>query len=157
MTPEERLTARGMELPAPPTPVGNYVPAIRVGNLVFLSGHGPNQPNGPQWQGKVGQNLDIEQGQAAAQSAMLNLLASLKAEIGELSRVKRVIKLLGMVNCTPDFGAQPKVINGASDLLVDLFDDRGRHARSAVGMASLPNNIPVEIEMIAEVATVSED
>ncbi|HEX2923544.1 MAG TPA: RidA family protein [Chloroflexota bacterium] len=157
MTPEERLTARGMELPAPPTPVGNYVPAVRVGNLVFLSGHGPNQPNGPQWQGKVGQNLDIEQGQAAAQSAMLNLLASLKAEIGELSRVRRVVKLLGMVNCTPDFGAQPKVINGASDLLVDLFDDRGRHARSAVGMAALPNNIPVEIEMIVEVATVPED
>ncbi len=151
MTPEERLTLRGLDLPIPPAPVANYVRAVRAGNLVFLSGHGPNQQNGCQWQGKVGQELDLEQARAAAESAMLNLLASLKAEIGELSRVQRVVKLLGMVNCAPDFGAQPQVINGASDLLVDLFGDRGRHARSAVGMAALPNNIPVEIEMIVEV------
>ncbi len=151
MTPEERLTARGLELPIPPAPVANYVRAVRAGNLIFLSGHGPNQQNGHQWQGKVGQDFDLEQARAAAESAMLNLLASLKAEIGELSRVRRVVKLLGMVNCAPDFGAQPQVINGASDLLVDLFGDRGRHARSAVGMVALPNNIPVEIEMIVEV------
>jgi len=151
MTPEERLTARGLELPIPPTPVANYVRAVRAGNLVFLSGHGPNQQNGRQWQGKVGQELDLEQARAAAESAMLNLLTSLKAEIGELSKVRRIVKLLGMVNCAPDFGAQPQVINGASDLLVDLFGDRGRHARSAVGMAALPNNLPVEIEMIVEV------
>lgn len=151
MTPEERLTARGLELPIPPAPVANYVRAVRSGNLVFLSGHGPNQPDGPKWQGKVGKEFDVEQARAAAESCMLNLLASLRAEIGELSRVRRVVKLLGMVSCTPDFGAQPQVINGASDLLVDLFGDRGRHARSAVGMAALPNNIPVEIEMIVEV------
>ncbi len=151
MTPEERLTERGMELPAPPTPIANYVPAVRVGNLVFLSGHGPNRQNGPQWQGKVGQELDVEQARTAAESVMVNLLASLKAEIGELSSVRRVVKLLGMVNSAPDFGAQPQVINGASDLLVDLFGDRGRHARSAVGMVALPGNIPVEIEMIVEV------
>ncbi len=151
MTPEERLTVQGLALPTPPAPVANYVRAVRTGNLVFLSGHGPDRENGPKWKGKVGRELDLDQARSAAQSAMLNLLASLKTEIGELSRVRRVVKLLGMVNCMPDFGAQPQVINGASDLLVDLFGDRGRHARSAVGMAALPNNIPVEIEMIVEV------
>ena len=151
MTPEERLNARGLELPIPPTPVANYVPAVRCGNLIFLSGHGPNQPNGRQWRGKVGQEFDLEEAKGAAQACVLNLLASLRTQIGELSRVRRIVKLLGMVNCTPDFASQPQVINGASDLLVDLFGDRGRHARSAVGMAALPGNIPVEIEMIVEV------
>ena len=151
MTPEERLAARGLELPIPPTPVANYVPAVRCGTLIFLSGHGPNQKGARQWRGKVGLEYDMEEAQIAAQACVLNLLASLKSQIGELSRVQRVVKLLGMVNCTPDFDAQPQVINGASDLLVDVFGDRGRHARSAVGMAALPGNIPVEIEMIVEV------
>jgi enamine deaminase RidA (YjgF/YER057c/UK114 family) len=131
--------------------VANYIPAVRSGNLVFLSGHGPNQLKGRQWRGKVGQEIGLEAAQMAAKACVLNLLASLRSEIGELSRVRRVVKLLGMVNCTPDFGAQPQVINGASDLLVSLFGERGRHARSAVGMAALPGDIPVEIEMIVEV------
>ena len=138
-------------MPVPPAPVANYIPAVRSGNLVFLSGHGPNQLKGRQWRGKVGQEIGLEAAQMAAKACVLNLLASLRSEIGELSRVRRVVKLLGMVNCTPDFGAQPQVINGASDLLVSLFGERGRHARSAVGMAALPGDIPVEIEMIVEV------
>lgn len=151
MTPEQRLAARGLELPPPPTPVANYVPSVRIGNLVFLSGHGPDRAGGTRWRGKLGLDLSVEEGYAAAQAVMLNLLASLKAEIGDLSKVRRIVKLLGMVNSAPDFGDQPKVINGASDLLVDLFGDRGRHARSAVGMGALPMGIPVEIEMIVEV------
>ncbi len=151
MTPEERLKEKGLELPVPPKPVANYVPCVRTGNLVFLSGHGPNRPGGPNWRGKVGADVTVEEGYAAAQSAALNLLSSLSGEIGQLSKVRRIVKLLGMVNSAPGFGDQPKVINGASDLLVDLFGDRGRHARSAVGMGSLPGGIPVEIEMIVEV------
>ncbi|MHB9005103.1 MAG: RidA family protein [Coriobacteriia bacterium] len=152
MTPEERLNARGLHLPLGPRPIANYVPCVRVGNLVFLSGHGPDH-NGqpPRWRGKLGRDLSTEEGYATAQEVALNLLASLKGEIGELSRVQRVVKMLGMVNSDPEFMDQPKVINGASDLLVDLFGDRGRHARSAVGMAALPGGIPVEIELIVEV------
>lgn len=151
MTPEERLSEIGLELPSPPKPIATYVPCVRVGNLVFMAGHGPNQSGGQAWRGKLGGDLDVEQGQAAARAVALNLLASLKAELGELSRVRRIVKLLGMVNSTPEFGDQPKVINGASDLLVELFGDQGRHARSAVGLAALPGGIPVEIEMIVEV------
>ena len=153
MTPEERLQARGLQLPVSPSPIANYVRCVRAGNLLFLSGHGPDQPGGPRWRGKLGAEVSVDEGYAAAQAVALNLLASLKTEIGELSRVRRIVKLLGMVNSTPDFGDQPKVINGASDLLVDLFGDRGRHARSAVGMAALPGAIPVEIEMIVELET----
>ena len=153
MTPEERLQARGLQLPASPSPIANYVRCVRVGNLLFLSGHGPDQSGGHRWRGKLGAEVSVDEGYAAAQAVALNLLASLKTEIGELSRVRRIVKLLGMVNSTPDFGDQPKVINGASDLLVDLFGDRGRHARSAVGMAALPGAIPVEIEMIVELET----
>ncbi len=151
VTPEERLNARGLELVAPPAPLANYVRTVRTGNLVFLSGHGPNRPGGTKWRGKLGLDLGIEEGYAAAQSVMLNLLASLKTEIGELSNVRRVVKLLGLVNSDPDFGDQPKVVNGASDLLVDIFGEKGRHARSAIGVAALPEGIPVEIEMIVEV------
>jgi enamine deaminase RidA (YjgF/YER057c/UK114 family) len=149
---EDRLKEKGLELPQPPKPVANYVGAVRVGNLVFVSGHGPAKDGQLLFKGKVGQDLDVETAYQAAQLVALNLLASLKAEIGDLDRVTRVVKLLGMVNCLPDFDRQPEVINGASDLLVHVFGDRGVHARSAVGMGSLPRNISVEIEMIVEVA-----
>jgi enamine deaminase RidA (YjgF/YER057c/UK114 family) len=152
MTPEERLRELGYTLPAPPPPIGTYVGGVRTGNLLFLSGKGPDLQGGRQWRGKLGAQLTTEEGYQAARDTMLNLLAVLRAELGELSRVRRIVKVLGMVNSTPEFGDQPKVINGASDLLVDLFGDQGRHARSAVGMAALPNGIPVEIEMIVEVS-----
>jgi enamine deaminase RidA (YjgF/YER057c/UK114 family) len=148
---EERLRAKGLELPPKPSPMAQYVSAVRTGNLVFVAGHGPHKDGELIYKGKLGRELDVETGYEAAQLVALNMLASLKAEIGDLDRVTRVVKLLGMVNCTPDFGHQPEVINGASDLLVDLFGERGRHARSAVGMGSLPRGISVEIEMVVEV------
>jgi enamine deaminase RidA (YjgF/YER057c/UK114 family) len=131
--------------------MAQYVSAVSTGNLVFVAGHGPHRDGELIYKGKLGQDVDVERGYEAAQLVALNMLASLKAEIGDLDRVKRVVKLLGMVNCVPGFGQQPEVINGASDLLVDIFGERGRHARSAVGMASLPRGISVEIEMIVEV------
>jgi enamine deaminase RidA (YjgF/YER057c/UK114 family) len=152
MNAETRLKEIGLELPPAVKPIGNYVPAVRTGNLVFLSGHGPLRNDGTRITGKVGADLTLEQGYEAARRVALGLLGSLKAEIGDLDKVRRVVKLLGMVNCTPDFADQPKVINGASDLLVEVFSDKGKHARSAVGMNALPNNISVEIEMIVEVA-----
>ena len=148
---EAKLEAMGLTLPAPPAPVANYVRAVQVGNLVFLSGHGPVRDGAMAYQGKVGAERTVEEGYAAAQLVMLNCLASLKEAIGDLDRVERIVKLLGMVNCTEDFGDQPKVINGASDLFVELFGERGRHARSAVGMQALPSQITVEIEMIVQV------
>ncbi len=148
---EARLAELKLELPTPPAPVANYVRCVRVGNLVFVSGHGPTRDGAYLFQGKVGAERTVEEGCEAAKLVMLNCLASLKQELGDLDRVKRVVKLLGMVNCTPDFGDQPKVINGASDLLVALYGENGRHARSAVGMGSLPSGITVEIEMIVEV------
>ena len=148
---EQKLKEMRLELPSAGKPVANYVPAVRTGNLVFLSGHGPVQSDGSLITGKVGADLNLEEGQAAARQVALVLMASLKAEIGNLDKVRRVVKLLGMVNCTPDFVDQPKVINGASDLLVEVFGDKGKHARSAVGMNALPLNISVEIEMIVEV------
>jgi enamine deaminase RidA (YjgF/YER057c/UK114 family) len=148
---EERLKEKGLELPPKPTPMAQYVSAVRTGSLVFVAGHGPHKDGQLTYKGKLGQDVDVESGYEAARLVALNMLASLTAEIGDLDRVKRVVKLLGMVNCVPDFGHQPEVINGASDLLVDIFGERGRHARSAVGMASLPRGISVEIEMIVEV------
>jgi enamine deaminase RidA (YjgF/YER057c/UK114 family) len=148
---EQRLQEQGLQLPAIPRPMAQYVGAVRTGNLVFVSGHGPSTPTGFASQGKLGLDVDVEAGYAAARLVALNMLASLKAEIGDLDRVRRIVKLLGMVNCTPDFGPQPEVINGASDLLVQIFGERGRHARSAVGMGSLPRGISVEIEMVVEV------
>lgn len=148
---EKKLKEMGLELPPPVKPVANYVLAVRTGNLVFLSGHGPVRKDGSLITGKVGRDLTLEQGYEAARQVALALLASLKAEIGDLAKVKRVVKLLGMVNCPTDYLDQPKVINGASDLLVEVFGDRGRHARSAVGMGSLPMDIAVEIEMVVEV------
>ncbi len=151
MSVAEQLTELGLTIPAPGRPVANYVGAVRTGNLVFVSGHGPRRPEGGTITGKVGRELTTEQGYEAARACMLACLASLQAEIGDLETVRRIVKLLGMVNCTEDFGEQPQVINGASDLLVALFGERGRHARSAVGMQMLPGNISVEIEMIVEV------
>jgi len=150
MTPEQKLQELGHTLPEAPKSIANYVGSVQTGNLLYLSGKGPDVVGGQRWQGKLGAELTTEQGYEAARSCMLNLLAVLRDDIGELGRVKRVVKLLGMVNSTPEFADQPRVINGASDLLVEIFGDRGRHARSAVGMASLPGGIPVEIEMIVE-------
>jgi enamine deaminase RidA (YjgF/YER057c/UK114 family) len=148
---EQRLKAKGLELSQKPSPIANYVSSVRVGNLVFLSGHGPTRDGQLVFRGKLGVDMDVETGYQAAQQVALNLLSTLKNEIGDLDRVKRIVKLLGMVNCAPDFGQQPEVINGASDLLTEAFGDRGRHARSAVGMQALPRGIAVEIEMIVEV------
>lgn len=151
MSAEKKLQEMGISLPQTPKPIANYVPAVRTGNLLFVSGHGPYNDGKVATSGKLGKELTVEQGYQAARNVALNCLASVKGNLGDLDRVKRVVKLLGMVNCTEDFKDQPKVINGASDLLVEVFGDAGRHARSAVGMQSLPNGIPVEIEMILEV------
>jgi enamine deaminase RidA (YjgF/YER057c/UK114 family) len=149
---EGRLAELGLELPRKlPDPVGNYVGAVTVGNLVFVSGHGPYRDGELEYIGKVPSQVSFEDAVQAAQLVMLNCLADLKIEIGSLDRVKRIVKVLGMVNAVPGFTDQPKVINGCSDVFVEVFGDRGRHARSAVGMGSLPNNIPVEIECIVEV------
>lgn len=147
---EDKLSQMGLALPDPGPPAGNYVGAVQIGNLLFVSGHGPRS-QGQYLTGKVGRDLNSEQAYEAAKVVMLNCLASVKRELGDLDRVKRVVKLLGMVNCTEDFTEHPKVINGGSDLLVALYGEQGRHARSAVGMQQLPMNIPVEIEMIVEV------
>ena len=151
-SPEERLEQMGIRLPEPQAPVANYVPAVRTGDLLFLAGSGPARgADGKVTLGKLGRELDVEQGYESARLVGLNLIGRLKAELGDLGRVKRVVKLLCMVNSAPDFTEQPAVANGCSDLLVEVFGERGRHARSAVGMSSLPSNIPVEIEMIVEV------
>ena len=149
---ESRLEHLGISLPAEPVPIANYVPGVRTGNLVYLSGLGPaSRPDGTAPSGKVGRDLTTEEGYEAARLTGINILARMKGELGDLDKVRRVVKLLGMVNSAPDFNQQPAVVNGCSDLLVEVFGDRGRHARSAVGMVSLPNDIPVEIEVIIEV------
>jgi enamine deaminase RidA (YjgF/YER057c/UK114 family) len=147
-TPEERLAALGLTLPVAPTPMGNYAPYRLAGDLLYLSGQGPRLVGGGFMVGRLGKDASIEQGYEAARLTGLQLLAVAKAALGELTRVEAVVKLLGMVNSEPDFGDHPKVINGCSDLLVEVFGDAGRHARSAVGMGSLPNGIMVEIEAI---------
>lgn len=149
--PEAKLKEKGIVLTAPGKPVANYVNAVRVGNLLYLAGKGPTKPDGSNITGKVGKDLTIEQGYEAAQLTAINHLAVLKAELGDLNKVKRIVKVLGMVNCTEDFKEQPKVINGYSDLMVEIFGDKGKHARSAVGMYALPSNIAVEVEVIVEV------
>ena len=149
--PEAKLAALGIQLPAPSAPLANYVKAVRAGNLVFLAGHGPVKTTGDFITGTVGRELTIEEGYAAARLTAIGLLATLKAEIGDLGKVKHIVRLFGLVNCVDRFTEHPKVINGASDLLVEVFGERGRHARAAVGAASLPFNIAVEIEMIVEV------
>ena len=152
MSIEARLKELGIELPAPPAPAGNYIAGVRVGNLLFMSGCGPRRPDGSSITGKVGGDLSIEEGYAAARLVGLNMLANIKSVIGDLDQVARVVKVLGMVNAAPDFKEHPKVINGYSDLMVEVFgEDAGRGGRSAVGMGSLPFQIAVEVEMIVEV------
>lgn len=150
-TPEERLREMGIELPTPPKPIAAYVPAVRVGDLVFISGQGPTRDGKPVWVGRVGADLTLEEGYEAAKLVMINALAVLKQEIGDLSRVERIVKVLGWVNDAPDFVQQPMVINGASELLEQVFGERGKHARSAVSAHTLPFGFAVEIEMIVQV------
>lgn len=150
-TPEDVLAAMGLVLPAAaPTPIGNFVTAIRTGNLLFVSGQGPVTPDGRLMTGKVGADVSAEDAAGHARLVGLNLLAAVRHELGSLSAIRRVVKLLGMVNATPDFADHPTVINGCSDLLVQVLGSAGMHARSAVGMNSLPNGITVEIEAIFE-------
>ena len=148
---EEKLKELGITLPEPPNPVANYVNAVRTGNLIFLAGKGPKRANGSEITGKLGREISIGEGYEAARLTAINQLAVLKAELGDLNKVKRIVKVLGMVNSDPSFVEQPAVINGFSDLIVEVFGERGRHARAAVGMASLPRGQAVEIEMIVEV------
>ena len=150
-TPEERLKEKGIVLTTPSAPVANYVNVVRVGNLLYLAGKGPAKADGSYITGKVGKDLTIEQGYDAARLAAISHLSVLKAELGNLNKVKRIVKVLGMVNCTDDFKDQPKVINGYSDLMVEIFGEKGKHARSAVGMCSLPIGMAVEVEVIVEI------
>ena len=149
-TTADRLKELGIDLPPAGPPMGNYVPAVQTGNLVFLSGHTSTKPHGTVL-GKLGSDLSAEEGYQAARVVALDLLATLQAAVGSLDRVKRIVKVNGMVNSTPDFSKQPAVINGASDLFVEVFGERGKHARAAVGMAALPGDAAVEIEIIVEV------
>jgi enamine deaminase RidA (YjgF/YER057c/UK114 family) len=151
-TPYDRLKSLGIELPVPPTPIANFVTHVEVNGLLFLSGQGPREADGRMNTGKVGANVSVEDAYKHARLTGVNLLAVMHTALGDLGRVKRVVKLLGMVNAVPEVGEHPKVINGCSDLFVEVFGDKGRSARSAVGMASLPFNITVEIEAIVEVA-----
>ena len=149
--PEARLAELGIELPVPSSPVANYVNAVRTGDLLFLAGKGPKKADGEYVTGKLGEDLTVEEGYQAARLVGINQLAVLKAALGNLNKVKRIVKVLGMVNSVSDFGNQPEVVNGYSDLMVEVFGDRGKHARAAVGMGSLPRGIAVEIEMVVEV------
>ena len=151
MHPEEKLRSMGLELQMPTPPTAKYVPAVKVGNLLFVSGHGPVRDGKVQFIGKLGREFTIEQGYEASKLTMVNLLASVKVVLGDLGKVKRTVKLLGMVNCTEEFTRTPQVINGASELLGELWGDMGTHARSAVGLQQLPNGMAVEIEAIFEV------
>ena len=148
---EERITSMGITLQDAPAPVANYVNAVRTGNLLFLAGKGPSKPEGGYITGKVGVDLTIEEGYEAGRLAAIAHLTVLKAELGDLNRVVRLVKVLGMVNCAPDFANQPEVVNGYSDLMVEVFGERGKHARSAVGMNALPRGIAIEVEVIVEV------
>ncbi|MEM3658246.1 MAG: RidA family protein [Candidatus Hadarchaeum sp.] len=148
---EARLESIGLKLPAVPRPVGEYIPAKRVGDLVFVSGQGPVLNGKPVYVGRVGAEISLEDAYKAAQLAVLNCLAAIKALVSSLDKVEEIIQVRGFVNSSPDFYDQPKVLNGASELLVNLFGERGRHARAALGTSVLPGNIPVEIEMIARI------
>jgi enamine deaminase RidA (YjgF/YER057c/UK114 family) len=148
MTPELTLASMGLVLPEVPVPVANYVPYRWAGNLLYLSGQGPKRAGGTYRPGRLGRDVTIEEGYAEARLTGLNLLAVAKAAVGELTRIEAVVKLLGMVAAEPDFADHPKGINGCSDLLVEVLGDAGRHARSAVGMGSLPNRMAVEIKVI---------
>ncbi|MBI5857768.1 MAG: RidA family protein [Sphingobacteriales bacterium] len=148
---EAKLKELKIELPVLGKPIANYVHVVRSGNLLFLASKGPSNAQGVYITGKVGKDLTLEQGIEAARLTAINQLAVLKAELGDLNKVKHIVKVLGMVNCEADFKDHPKVINGFSDLMVAVFGEKGKHARSAVGMCSLPFNMAVEIELIVEV------
>ena len=151
-TPEERLQQLGVSLPAPAVPVAAYVPCVRTGNLVYVSGQVPLVDGKPTHLGRLGDDVSLEEGRAAARTCAINVLAALKAELGELSQVKRVVKVTGFVASAPGFTDMPKVVNAASELFGEAFGDAGRHSRSAVGVAALPLGVPVEVEAIVEVA-----
>jgi len=148
---EKRLEELNLTLPELPKPVANYVPAVKAGNLLFVSGHGPGRGEGKLYKGKVGDDLTIEDGYQSARQTALCLISTIKGAIGDLDKVKQFVKVVGFVNCTENFTDQPKVVNGASDLFVEVFGNKGKHARSAVGMQQLPGGIPVEVEVIVEV------
>jgi enamine deaminase RidA (YjgF/YER057c/UK114 family) len=148
--PEAKLSQLGIDLKMPGTPVANYVHAVRTGNLLFLAGKGPKKSNGKNVVGKLGSDLTITEGYEAARWAGINQLAVLKSELGNLNKVKRIVKVKGMVNAIPEFTDHSKVINGYSDLMVEVFGEKGKHARAAVGMGSLPGNMAVEVEMVVE-------
>jgi len=152
MSADAKLAGLGLDLPPAPKPAGVYSPLVQTGNLIYLSGHGPLKSDGTLICGKVGSDLSLEEGKAAAQQTGLALLATIRNQLGSLDQVKRIIKVLGMVNSTADFTEHPSVINGCSELFLEIWGEDGRAARSAVGMGSLPGNIAVEIEVIAELA-----
>lgn len=148
---EEKLSSLGITLPSPPAPAGSYVPVVVAGNLAFVAGQIPLEAGQVKFKGKVGKDVPIEAGQEAARLCTVNALAQLKAALGSLDRIKRVVKVTGFVNCEPSFADQPKVVNGASDLLVQVFGEKGKHVRAAVGVASLPMQSAVEVEFIVEI------
>ena len=147
---DKKLKELGVELFVPGKPIANYVKAVRTGNLLFLAGHGPTKADGTNMLGKLGKDMTVEQGYMAARQTAISLLSTLKAELGDLNKVKRIVKVTGWVNCEPTFGDQPKVINGCSDLLVSVFGNKGMHARAALGANALPLGMPVEVEIIVE-------
>ncbi len=151
MTVEDTLSQLGITLPSPPAPAGSYVPVVVSGNLAFVAGQIPMEAGQVKFRGKVGKDLSVEAGQQAARLCTINALAQLKSALGSLDRIKRFVKVTGFVSCDPTFSDQPKVINGASDFLVQVFEEKGRHARAAVGVNSLPLDSAVEVEFIAEI------
>ncbi len=150
-SPQDRLARLGIVIPPPPPPIANFLTHVREGNLLFLSGQGPREVDGHLHSGKVGSEVSVEAAYGHARLTGINLIAVMQAALGDLRRVKRIVKLLGMVNGTADFADHPSVINGCSDLFIEVFGERGHHARSAVGMASLPGNITVEIEAVISI------
>ena len=149
--PEARLKELNITLPSPPQPVANYVNGVRAGNLIFLAGKGPKYADGTELTGKLGGNVTIEKGYEGARQTAINQLSVLKEMLGDLNKVKRIVKVLGLVNSSPNFIEQPKVVNGFSDLMVDVFGEKGKHARAAIGVNSLPRGQAVEIELVVEV------
>lgn len=148
---EKRLEELGITLPAAATPVANYVTTVQTGNLVFTSGHGPGTGEGKIYKSQLGTDAEIEDGYQSARQVGINLIGTLKQALGDLDRIQRIVKVVGFVNSAPTFTDQPAVVNGASDLFVEVFGDKGKHTRSAVGMSQLPGGIPVEVEMVVEI------
>lgn len=148
---EDKLLSLGITLASPPVPAGSYVPVVVSGNLVFVSGQIPLEAGLLKFRGKVGKDLAVESGQKAARLCTINALAQLRVLLGSLDKIKRIVKVTGFVNCEPSFADQPQVINGASDLLVQVFGEKGKHARAAVGVSSLPLQSAVEVEFIVEI------